>query len=199
MVESVGGLKMVRRSNRSRLWRTAYHEAGHAVIAYTAHRPIKEVSIVPVNGESLGHCASKPLTDKSIQEGAPGFMWFDTAEENAIRRKAERDAMCSLAGRIAEEEFVGQTTTRTKIGGSCDAHDVYGILECLAWGDELDAYVGWLWERTKAMLFWQPHWFAVERLAALLVERRRISGRLARATIRKAWQDSFEEARAQAR
>jgi ATP-dependent Zn protease len=46
----------------TKLERTAYHEAGHAVAAYSLRWKIIEVSIVP-DPDSLGHVTRTPLKD----------------------------------------------------------------------------------------------------------------------------------------
>lgn len=174
-------MRVPKRSKRSRLWCTAYHEAGHAVMSYVAHSRIEEVSIVPGDG-AWGYCKSGFLTSGNIDCERPSFVCFDTVEENRIRRNVEKDVMALLAGGVAEKLFCG----RYSPGRQNDGNRAVSLLGYLADDEELEAYYRWVWKRTEVMLVWQPNWRAVEDVADLLVKRRRISGRLARSTILEA-------------
>jgi len=72
---------------------TAYHEAGHTLVAfYTKHAdPVHKVTIIP-RGESLGHTALLP--DK------------DYSNYSKVRMLAELDT--SMGGRVAEEIVFGE-------------------------------------------------------------------------------------------
>ena len=66
---------------------TAFHEAGHAVLAYytEGHDPVKEISIIP---RGLG---------------AGGYTWYTPQEENYNSRKEMLDNLVSMfGGRVAE-------------------------------------------------------------------------------------------------
>jgi cell division protease FtsH len=73
---------------------TAYHEAGHAVIAQVlphAMKPVK-VSIVP-RGRTLGVAMYAPENESEMLE--------------MTQQRAEATLAATLAGRAAEEEFIG--------------------------------------------------------------------------------------------
>jgi cell division protease FtsH len=75
---------------------TAYHEAGHALVAYFLPEsdPLHKVTIIP-RGRALGVTMQLPEEDKY----------------NYTREYMESSVTILLAGRIAEEMFLGSTTT----------------------------------------------------------------------------------------
>jgi cell division protease FtsH len=75
---------------------TAYHEAGHAVVAYTLPKadPVHKVTIIP-RGRALGVTWMLPEQDRYGKD----------------RERLLQDVSVSLGGRIAEEVFLGQMTT----------------------------------------------------------------------------------------
>lgn len=80
--------------------KTAFHEAGHAVEAYTLHVPFRSVSIRP-EADSLGHVLfdKRPEwleTESNVYEGGRAMEWL------------RRSAQISLAGQIAEAILAGR-------------------------------------------------------------------------------------------
>ena len=75
---------------------TAFHEAGHAVVAYTLPKadPVHKVTIIP-RGRALGLTWMLPEQDRHGKD----------------REHLLQDISVSLGGRIAEEVFLGQMTT----------------------------------------------------------------------------------------
>jgi cell division protease FtsH len=75
---------------------TAYHEAGHAVVAYSLPKadPVHKVTIIP-RGRALGLTWMLPEQDRHGKD----------------REHLLQDISVSLGGRIAEEVFLGQMTT----------------------------------------------------------------------------------------
>jgi len=75
---------------------TAYHEAGHAVVAYSLPKadPVHKVTIIP-RGRALGVTWMLPEQDRYGKD----------------RERLLQDISVSLGGRIAEEVFLGQMTT----------------------------------------------------------------------------------------
>jgi hypothetical protein len=72
---------------------TAYHEAGHAVMAYTLGRPVEKVTIIPgkiqFGGTRLGACKIQKGRMKSTKD------WL------------EDEAMILLSGMVAESHWTG--------------------------------------------------------------------------------------------
>lgn len=96
---------------------TAYHEAGHAVLACLCKNcdPVHEVSIIP-RGNAAGYTMTRPETD-----------------DNDVSYNQLVDIICmSLGGRAAEELVIKDVTT----GASADLQKVSGIARRMVkqWG-----------------------------------------------------------------
>ena len=96
---------------------TAYHEAGHAVVAYTLPKadPVHKVTIIP-RGRALGVTWMLPEQDRHGKD----------------RERLYQDIAVSLGGRIAEEVFLGQMTT----GASSDFQNATNLARRMVteWG-----------------------------------------------------------------
>ncbi len=96
---------------------TAYHEAGHAVVAYTLPKadPVHKVTIIP-RGRALGLTWMLPEQDRHGKD----------------REHLLQDISVSLGGRIAEEVFLGQMTT----GASSDFQNATNLARRMVteWG-----------------------------------------------------------------
>ena len=96
---------------------TAYHEAGHAVLACLCKNcdPVHEVSIIP-RGRAAGYTMTRPETD-----------------DNDVSYNKLNDVICmSLGGRVAEELVIQDVTT----GASADLQHVSNIARRMVtqWG-----------------------------------------------------------------
>ena len=175
------------------LRRIAYHEAGHAVATYLARQRIYEVSIVPKPSEdSLGHVKGEHSTPPDADSSGPVSVYFDSIGEAKVRHRIETDIMVTMAGPVAEALLTNRRpwVVRLDESGSSegDTSSVSDRITYIAAYDErvIDAYLKWLWQRTRVMLNWGPHWAGVKAVAEALLKRRHISGRLARTIIRNA-------------
>jgi len=96
---------------------TAYHEAGHAVVAYSLPKadPVHKVTIIP-RGRALGVTWMLPEQDRHGKD----------------REHLLQDISVSLGGRIAEEVFLGQMTT----GASSDFQNATNLARRMVteWG-----------------------------------------------------------------
>lgn len=155
----------------SRIERTAYHEAGHAVAAYMRRLRFTGVSIVP-SDSTLGRCefiASSVLVDVKGRT------------LSRTRRRVETLIIVSLAGVLAERLLTGRTNWG---GGHADLHDAARYASYVTGSeDELGAYVRWLWEHTRMLLAARPCWLAVREVAAALTADGSIGERRARRII----------------
>jgi len=148
----------------------AYHEAGHAVVAYLLHRLVRGVTIIP-DRDMQGCCYL--AKGKSIHP--------DYDRSHKTRLELERHAMISWGGNVAECLFTGK-----KPVADSDMHSVVNYLSYLTSGDEeIGAYADWLWYRTKSLLQFERHWAAVDALATELVKNGRVGQKRTREIIHR--------------
>ena len=137
---------------------TAYHEAGHAVVAILVGRPIQKVSIIP-NRTRLGAC--------EIKKGRfqPSSDWL------------EDDVLIMFAGVAAEARLTGHYHWQ---GADQDLRNIRRLTLSRA-GDETRAekLERRLLAKTEHLLSDDLTWKTVEQIAAALLERETISGRSA--------------------
>ena len=139
---------------------TAYHEAGHAVMALLLGRPVAFVSIRPAR-ERLGMCE------------------FGKAPYRPAEDWVEREMLISLAGIAAEARLTGAYDW---LAGARDQIYAEGLALDRAGGDAKRAQRLLRRHLAKAehLLGQEGNWHAVERMAAELVRLTEISGRAAR-------------------
>ncbi len=143
---------------------TAYHEAGHAVVAVSLGRLIDKVSIRPGNspqGKSrLGVC--------QLRKG----------RSKATRNEFEDDILILFAGMVAESNFTGQYC---KQGAGQDLQMVKRILQQRVRNQkQFDRIFQRLLDKAEHVLDDEAHSQAVELVAKDLIERETISGRAVR-------------------
>jgi len=138
---------------------TAYHEAGHAVVALELGRPVAYVSALP-GRLFLGTCAfGKPVF-------RPSEDWL------------EREMLIALAGPAAEARHTGVYCWE---GGGRDLAFAESLARERADGDRQAArLLRRMLAKTEHLLHQEDNWDAVERLAAELRRLGEISGRAAR-------------------
>jgi hypothetical protein len=137
---------------------TAYHEAGHAVIALVLHRPVHRVSVLP-NRERLGQCEF----GKGVSR--PNDDWI------------EREILISLAGMAAEARHTG---TYGFAEADRDLRYVRRMVLKRTSERAAERYERRLLAKVEYLLADDTHWAAVERIAAELLRHGTISGRAAR-------------------
>lgn len=137
---------------------TAYHEAGHAVVALALDRPVHRVTILP-NRERLGQCEF----GKGVHR----------PNEDAL----EREILIALAGMAAEARHSGRYEME-----AADRDLRYVRRLVLERKSERAAvrYEERLLAKVEAMLGDEGAWRAVELIAAELLKHGTISGRAAR-------------------
>ena len=138
---------------------TAYHEAGHAVIALYLGRPIQRVSIQPGHLR-LGEC--------QIQRGS-----FKPSKD-----QLETEILILLSGAAAEARYVG----RYDWGGAIqDMRGVNRLVEMRAGGPrQIDRLKRRMLDKTEYLLDQPGVWAAIELVAKELLQHTIISGRAAR-------------------
>jgi len=156
---------------------TAYHEAGHAVMAYWLRKRIRHVTVIPNSDDNtLGHFK---------QGKAPNFLRdADCDRSPKIRMELEKLAMVDLAGQAAEYLLTGR---KHKAGSEEDNHHALNCLSYLTGStEELEAYWNWLAIRAKATLKIPALWQAIQTLAVELLNKKYIGGRRAHQIIQEA-------------
>jgi ATP-dependent Zn protease len=164
--------------HRSELELTAYHEAGHAVVAIHLHRGVKSVTVVP-NPEtnSLGHCEYHELPNKEER-----LKVLERGDRQRSRPWLEREIILLLAGNHAEDKVKGRWNHR---GASDDMSKVFDLASSMCGSnDETLAYVRWLSERARNEV--ESLWPLIEKVAQALVVKKTMTGREVR-QIYRAW------------
>jgi ATP-dependent Zn protease len=137
---------------------TAYHEAGHAVIALALGRTVHKVSVLP-NQLRLGECR------------------FGKGNARATDDWLEREILIALGGMAAEARFTGTYATD-------EAKEDLRFVRRLALERKSDRAVERYEQRmlgkVEYMLAEEGTWKAVESIAAELMKHGTISGRAAR-------------------
>jgi hypothetical protein len=152
-----------RRRGRERE-RTAYHEAGHAIMAHACGIAVKRISIVEDEG-SLGR----------MHKGMP--RWIHEIDHNVTpyrEIKLHQHIMVYLAGAAATAIYAHYGTWR---GTGADLLVATHMADCVTGGpEETDALLDWLWIRTRQRLAVPPTWARVEAVATALLARHALTG-----------------------
>jgi hypothetical protein len=138
---------------------TAYHEAGHAVVALALDRPVIKVSIL-AHREALGICAFGKAVFRPSED------WL------------EREVLIALAGMAAEAKHTGEYD-REAAGRDLRYARKLSLQRA---GNERQAerLEKRLLSKTEHLLEQEENWQAVEKIAAALLREGQISGRQAR-------------------
>ena len=140
---------------------TAYHEAGHAVMAQLCGQQITEVEIIG-DDDHAGSVRSLRFLEEEPSEHDPAI---PTAP-------VERRLLCIVAGMVAESLAGG----RTDWDEGFEDLDTAVRLAMQVVGDceRVLPYLEVAREHAERLL--RANWVAVERLADVLVDKRRLSG-----------------------
>ena len=137
---------------------TAYHEAGHAVVALAVGRPVHKVSIRP-KADWLGRCEFR----KGVFR--PSDDWL------------EDEILIALAGLAAEARHTG---TYDRDAAGRDLRYVRRLAVHRASERTLDRFERRMLAKTENLLAAEGNWAAVELIAGELLKLGEISGRAAR-------------------
>lgn len=137
---------------------TAYHEAGHAVMALLVGRTVQKVSIIPSQNR-LGAVTMQKGRSKQVQD------------------KLEAEMLILLAGMAAEGRKSGRYNLQ---GAAQDLRHVEQLALSRA-GNPKQAtkLIHKTLDKTQHMLSHKANWAAVKAIAAELLEHESISGRAA--------------------
>ena len=137
---------------------TAYHEAGHAVVAIALGRPVQLVTITP-DRHRLGRCE------------------FGKGKTRPTDDWLEREMLITLAGVAAEAVH----TNRYSWGGATqDLKDLRRLSAMRAGERQAEKLERRMLSKVEHLLSKAGHWRAVELIAAELLRCGSISGRAAR-------------------
>ncbi len=163
---------MSKKNSVTKYQRAAYHEAGHAVASYLVKRRLSYVTIEP-NSEkhTLGHCEYRNLA----------IFKPDAVLTGRLRNQIEKLIIVLLAGAVAERLKFGRTYWIGSENDTTQAHDL-AIYLCNE-DKEAGAFINWLWQRTRNILEFGPHWAAVEAISEELMKSKYISERQTRKII----------------
>jgi ATP-dependent Zn protease len=137
---------------------TAYHEAGHAVLALALGRPVHGVSVLP-NRDRLGQC--------EFRKGV-----FRPSED-----RVEREILIALGGIAAEAIHTGDYAWDE---AERDLQYVRDLTEQRAGRRQAERLERRLLAKAEHLLAKPGHWRAVELIADELLKLGEISGRAAR-------------------
>jgi len=142
---------------------TAYHEAGHAVIAYMLrYKPIS-ATIVPA------HDANGAVKYQSPLRG----LRLDVDVTDRTRWKLEHAIIISFAGPLAQRKF--KEHAWRDYHGTFDFQEIERLsLRAVGSSAQATAFTHWLEITTLEMV--DNHWTKIERVAKLLHQRERLSG-----------------------
>jgi len=151
---------------------TAYHEAGHAVMAVYVGRPVEKITLVkaqlPTGGSRLGAC--------KVQKG---------------RRKASKDGvedevLILLSGMVAESHF---TRRYSPEGAAQDLRQAQRLLADRAGSErQVERLLTRVLKKTEHLLAEPAHVEAIASIATELYEKETISGRAVRQLMQEAEQ-----------
>jgi hypothetical protein len=157
---------------------TAYHEAGHAVVAWCLDLDLGSATIVP-DGDSAGHVMIEPEEPSTCAAAVQGGPW------HPYRLLLEKRVMVLQAGEVAQRRSNPRSVRRGH--SQDDFKRCVDILRIYA-PDEEKRDVG---SHYRLLCNWtahliEQHWHLVEAVAKALLERRELSGPQIRAVIHTA-------------
>lgn len=136
---------------------TAYHEAGHAVIALCLNRLVDQVTIMP-KLRYLGKCKFKKAQRRSSDD------WI------------ENEILIALAGMVAEARHSGRYDRQS---AGMDLRFARKLMELRASPRAMENFEKRMITKTEYMLSDEKTWLAVETIARELLKTGTISGRAA--------------------
>lgn len=147
---------------------TAYHEAGHAVVAFFSGFRIEYATILPGDGFS-GMMKARPQGRFSLDSATP-----------AMRQKTENWILITLAGDIAQRKHAPRSSRQWHTTADRQAATDLALSVC-GNGESATAYLAWLNIVARQLI--EGRWDLVDRVAKVLLDRERITGDELRAII----------------
>lgn len=158
----------------------AYHEAGHAVMAFLIGTPIKYATVIP-DKEYIGMVRISPRYKVEDVMSLSPIDW-------KMQKIIESDIMVKLAGQLAEAKYLGKEIDDVLTDHETSVSMMDNIVSS---DEELDAYYDWLTIRTRNFIVSPRNWPIVEAVAKELLIHKQLSGRKVRRIILQTFEDEF--------
>jgi ATP-dependent Zn protease len=154
---------------------TAFHEAGHAVMANRLGLRLRKVTIIPSEGLA-GYCQHfRGYRDKHMETGNDPYR---------VRLRIEKHIMTALAGMVAQK-FYSRRSFKPIHARSDMENAAQMAMSITGSTKESNAFMEWLYIRTTNELKDSVHWEAVKALAAELLLHGELTGKQATKVIRE--------------
>lgn len=168
--------RKLRRLTPAQAAATAYHEAGHAVVADHLGQKIGQGGASILSGADFDGYVSLPVCFTGTLEGE---------RTGRMRLLAEKRAVVFLAGIEAQ-----RTYRPSSVRNYHASHDYKHAVEVIEYfsesPEELDAYLRLLHTRARNLIQVPAIWESIERVAAALLEHKQLSRTELRSLIRGA-------------
>lgn len=153
---------------------TAYHEAGHAVMAWHFHQYLEDEGVwIDPHQPGVGLTATPGTIypwESAVMRSIGGAVW------DAFRKRVERACMITLAGPLAEVRAAGHWMENLTVLGGGDFDQLQTLLDAGAWDEDRDLLTGFMQTSAASLLEHPDIWAGVESLAAALLERHQLTG-----------------------
>ncbi|MFY9839299.1 MAG: hypothetical protein WAK55_23045 [Xanthobacteraceae bacterium] len=152
----------MRKRSKSQIEATAYHEAGHAVVAYFLNYKPELVTIVPTV-DAAGHVIHpNPLH---------GFQ-LDIDDSDEARLRVESAITICFAGPIAQQRYNPRSWRR--VHSQLDYDKIAELVSHVCDSDEqANAFIRW--RQIVACDMVKAHWLRIQLVAGQLLERENLS------------------------
>ncbi|MCP4603801.1 MAG: hypothetical protein GY847_25335 [Proteobacteria bacterium] len=166
----------ITKRQRKRYETTAYHEAGHVILAHLLNLPkSKKVTIIPAD-EYYGKTSYvRARLTKSDEEEFLSYL-----ESPKARLKFEKQCIAKLAGPLAEKKYAGRLKTRLCLQKDYEAAEKIACRICRDLGPSyckgVSAYLNWIEVLTKSHIENPSTWKKIERFAKILLEKGELKG-----------------------
>ena len=155
-----------------RLLATAWHEAGHALVAAIVGRPIQKVTVAPANLQTGG-----------VRLGA---VKFQKGRSKSTNDWLEDEVLILLAGMVAESKFTGQYC---ESGARQDLRAVRNLIDKRAATErQMEKLERRLLDKVEHLLEQPRHVAALKMIVDELIEKQTIKGRTVQHFVRMALQ-----------
>jgi hypothetical protein len=163
--------------HQAELRRSAYHEAGHIVVAHLDGVPFSKATIIE-GADFAGRVTMNSVSAAAALRRVERASYGDFSLRD--RERIEAHTRATLAGGLAELRLIGEPDNRWKVGISHDDARVFDFLNAMSRSPaQTETYSAWLTQRVTDELQLPHVWRCVEAVAAAL----QVEGTLGRARL----------------